>query len=78
MALIGNAGEDGRQLFILQVEDKTNQKLLYRGPIWVEVKDYAVVRIDFQPAERPVLLDSEHRDSPRCAKVGDFSLRNGT
>jgi hypothetical protein len=73
-ALIGNANEDGRQLFILQVEPKTNQKLLYRGRIWVDAKDYAVVRIEAQPAENPSFWIRSTEIHHVYAKVGDFWL----
>jgi hypothetical protein len=52
-SLIGSTNEDGRQLYILQVEPKVNRKLLYRGKIWVDAQDYAVVRVEAQPAENP-------------------------
>jgi hypothetical protein len=52
-SLIGNTNEGGRQLFILHVEPKVNRKLLYRGKIWVDAQDYAVVKVEAQPAENP-------------------------
>ena len=52
-SLLGNTHEDGRQLYILQVEPRVNRKLLYRGKIWVDARDYAVVRVEAQPAENP-------------------------
>ena len=72
--LIGNTNEDGRQLFILQVEPKTNQKLLYRGRIWVDAADYAVVRIEAKPAENPSFWIRSTEIHHVYSKVGDFWL----
>lgn len=72
--LIGNTNEDGRQLFILQVEPKTNQKLLYRGKIWVDAADYAVVKIEAQPAENPSFWIHSTQIHHVYSKVGEFWL----
>jgi hypothetical protein len=72
--LVGNVNEDGRQLFILQVEPRINQKLLYRGKIWVDAADYAVVRIEAQPAENPSFWIRGTEIHHVYSKVGDFWL----
>jgi len=72
--LEGRANEDGRELFILQVEPKVNRRLLYRGKIWVDAKDYAVVRIEAQPAENPSFWIRSTQIHHVYAKVGDFWL----
>jgi hypothetical protein len=72
--LVGNTNEDGRQLFILHVEPKTNQKLLYRGKVWVDAADYAVVRIEAQPAENPSFWIRSTEIHHVYSKVGDFWL----
>lgn len=51
--LLGTTIESGRKLYILQVDPKSSRKFLYRGKIWVDGDDYAVVRIEAQPAENP-------------------------
>lgn len=51
--LLGATIESGRKLFILQVDPKSPRKFLYRGKIWVDGDDYAVVRIEAQPSENP-------------------------
>ena len=72
--LVGNASEGGRSLFILQVEPKENRKLLYRGRIWVDAKDYAVVRIEAEPAKNPSFWIHSTQIHHVYAKVGDFWL----
>jgi hypothetical protein len=72
--LVGNADENGRQLFILQVEPKTNRKFLYRGRIWVDASDYAVKRVEAQPAENPSFWIRSTEIHHVYSKVGDFWL----
>ena len=38
---------------MLQVEPKTNSRLLYRGTIWVDADDFAVAKIEAEPAHNP-------------------------
>jgi hypothetical protein len=37
----------------MDMEPKTKNKFLMRGRIWVDAEDYAVVRIEGQPAKNP-------------------------
>jgi hypothetical protein len=72
--LIGNTNEGGRQLYILQVDPKISQKLLYRGRIWVDAADYAVVRVEAQPAENPSFWIRSTEIHHVYSKVGEFWL----
>ncbi|MFZ2023839.1 MAG: hypothetical protein WBA18_00505 [Terracidiphilus sp.] len=72
--LVGNTNENGRPLFILQVEPKVSRGLLYRGKIWVDATDYAVVRIEAQPAENPSFWIRSTKIHHVYSKVGDFWL----
>lgn len=46
------AGTDGTN-YILSVDPKVDSKFLYRGKIWVDEHDFAVSRIEAQPARNP-------------------------
>ena len=39
--------------YVLDVRPKTDYKYLYRGKIWVDAKDFAVTRIQAEPAKSP-------------------------
>ncbi|MGC2403724.1 MAG: hypothetical protein WA510_28285 [Acidobacteriaceae bacterium] len=39
--------------YVLNVEPKVESKFLYRGKIWVDARDFAVTRIEAQPARNP-------------------------
>jgi hypothetical protein len=46
------AGTDGAD-YVLNVEPKVESRFLYRGKIWVDANDFAVTRIEAQPARNP-------------------------
>lgn len=46
------AGTEGTN-YVLNVEPKVESKFLYRGKIWVDGHDFAVTRIEAQPARNP-------------------------
>jgi hypothetical protein len=46
------AGAEGTN-YVLNVEPKVESKFLYRGKIWVDAHDFAVTRIEAQPARNP-------------------------
>jgi hypothetical protein len=50
------AGTDevrGRLAYVISIEPKTQNKYLARGRIWVDADEYAVVRVEGQPAKNP-------------------------
>jgi hypothetical protein len=49
----GNESLGGRQAYILDVEPLTASKFLYRGKIWVDGADFAVVKMETEPAKSP-------------------------
>lgn len=70
---------DGAQ-YVLNLWPKTNNKFLYRGKIWVDAKDFAVVRIEGEPAKNPSIWIKKTEVEHRYVKVNDFWLpaRNHT
>jgi hypothetical protein len=60
--------------YILSVEPRTNNKLLYRGKIWVDAEDFAVVRIEAAPAKNPSFWTKETKIEQVYGKVGNFWL----
>ena len=46
------AGTEGSN-YVLNVEPRVDSKFLYRGKIWVDGHDFAVTRIEAQPARNP-------------------------
>jgi outer membrane lipoprotein-sorting protein len=60
--------------YILMVEPRTSNKLLYRGRIWVDAEDFAVVRIEASPAKNPSFWTKETKIEQGYAKIGNFWL----
>lgn len=67
------ATKDGAQ-YILNLLPKTKNKFLYRGKIWVDAKDFAVVRIEGEPAKNPSFWIKKTEVKHRYVKVNDFWL----
>lgn len=60
--------------YMLSVEPRTNNKLLYRGRIWVDAEDFAVVRIEAAPAKNPSFWTKETKIEQVYAKISNFWL----
>jgi len=46
-------GPDGTPYYIFQAQPKTESTYLFRGKVWVEGRDFAVARIEGEPAKNP-------------------------
>lgn len=64
----------GRLLYTLSVEPRVPSKYLYRGKIWVDAQDFAVVRIEGEPAKNPSFWTKDTRIEQVYAKVNNFWL----
>jgi hypothetical protein len=73
-ALVGYETAARGPSYVLSVEPQTNNKLLYRGRIWVDAEDFAVVRIEAAPAKNPSFWTKETTIEQVYGKVGDFWL----
>jgi hypothetical protein len=73
-SLVGNESMPAGLSYILSVEPRTDNKLLYRGRIWVDAADFAVVRIEATPAKNPSFWTKETKIEQVYTKTGDFWL----
>jgi len=73
-ALTGYESMPTGPCYILAVEPRTKNKHLYRGRIWVDAEDFAVVRIEAAPAKNPSFWTKETRIEQVYAKVDNFWL----
>jgi hypothetical protein len=64
---------DGGQ-YVLNLIPKTKNKFLYRGKIWVDAKDFAVVRIEGEPGKNPSVWIKKTEIAHKYIKVNDFWL----
>lgn len=64
----------GRDLYVMEVEPLRETKFLYRGTIWVDAQDFAVTRIDAEPARNPSFWTKRSEIHHRYRKIGEFYL----
>ncbi len=60
--------------YMVAVEPKIPSKLLFRGRIWVDSKDFAVCRIEAEPAKNPSFWIKKTQIHHTYLKIGDFWL----
>jgi hypothetical protein len=60
--------------YVLTVEPKAATKFLYRGRVWVDDKDFAVCRIEAEPAKNPSFWIRKTAIRHTYEKVGEFWL----
>ena len=72
--LLGQEQLNGRPSYILKVEPKTQNRLLYRGKIWVDATDFAVAKIEAEPAKKPSIWISNTMVHHSYRKIGEFWL----
>jgi hypothetical protein len=73
-ALLETAIEDGRCLFVLQVDPKTPSKFLFSGKIWIDAEDYAVKRVEAEPSQNLSFWIRNTEIRHVYSKVGEFWL----
>jgi hypothetical protein len=72
-----SAGEERMEeglAYVLQVIPKRNDRYLYRGKVWVDERDFAVVRIEAEPAKNPSFWTRQTLIEHSYKKVGEFWL----
>ena len=60
--------------YVLAVYPKTKSKYLYRGKVWVDGSDFAVTRIEAEPAQNPSFWTKKNEIRHEYMKVQDFWL----
>jgi hypothetical protein len=72
--LAGFDATSGSPAYILNVIPKTDEKFLYRGKIWVDAKDFAVIRIEAEPAKSPSVWVKKAEIRHTYKKIDEFWL----
>jgi hypothetical protein len=65
---------DADEFYVIEAQPRTKNKFLFQGSIWVDAKDFAITRVEGQPAVNPSwwTLHTEFKRS--YEKVGNFWL----
>jgi len=72
--LVGMDVSDGRESYVLEINPKTRNKFLIRGRIWVDAEEFAITRIEGQPAENPSFWVRSVKVVHRYERAGRFWL----
>jgi hypothetical protein len=72
--LAGVENVAGRSAYILDVEPLANSKYLYRGKIWVDAADFAVAKIEAEPAKNPSFWISKTAINHQYVRTDGFWL----
>ena len=80
LKLLGEEKLDGLNTWVLDVSPKQENQFNYKGKVWVNQADFAVVRIVGSPAKNPTWLLGSSKFDYRYAQSGAFWLpsRNET
>lgn len=69
-----------QDFYVLEVKPRIKNKFLFRGRIWVEGRDFAVARMEVEPAKNPSWWTKRNIIQVTYQKIGEFWLpaRNET
>ena len=76
--LVGSDNIQGRPAYVLEAFPKRSDKYLFRGRVWVDAQDYAVVRIEGQPAKNPSFWIHSTHFVAQYQKSGPFWFPSST
>lgn len=65
---------DTGEFYVLDAQPRSKNKFLFRGRIWVEAKDFAITRVEGEPAVNPSWWTVKTDFKRRYQKIGDFWL----
>jgi outer membrane lipoprotein-sorting protein len=72
--LVSYEKTDQDEFYVLQAQPRTKNKFLFRGRIWVDAKDFAITRVEGEPAVNPSWWTKKTDFTRTYKKVGDFWL----
>jgi hypothetical protein len=76
--MLGQDTLDTGPAFVLAIVPKTENKYLIDGKIWVNAKDYSIVRVEGQPARDPSFWVHDVHIVHTYQQVGQFWLASST
>ncbi len=72
--LLGEEDLDGYHTFVVQATPARKDKYLFKGKIWIEAGDFAIAKIEAQPAKNPSFWTKRVNVVRRYQKLGEFWL----
>lgn len=74
LRLLGEQQVAGHHCFVAQAVPKRTDKYLFEGKVWIDVEDYAIVRIEGRPAKKLSFWIQRADFVRQYQKIGDFWL----
>jgi hypothetical protein len=74
IALVGYESSGAGGQYVLEVYPKAKSKYVYRGKVWVDGTDFAVTRIDAEPALNPSFWTKKSEIHHQYVKIQNFWL----
>jgi len=65
---------DGKEFYVLEARPLTKNKFLFRGLVWVDAKDFAIAKVEGEPAVNPSWWTLKTDFKRSYQKVGSFWL----
>jgi hypothetical protein len=72
--LLGSENVGGRAAYLLSVEPLVASKFRFKGRIWVDAAEFAVVKMEVEPARNPSFWITRTQILQTFAKTGEFWL----
>ena len=65
---------DGDEFYVLQARPLNKNKFVFRGRIWIDARDFAIARVEGEPAVNPSWWTVKTDFKRSYQKIGDFWL----
>lgn len=65
---------DTDEFYVLEAQPRSKNKFLFRGHIWVDARDFAITRVEGEPAVNPSWWTVKTAFKRRYQKIGEFWL----
>jgi len=72
--LIGTEVRQGRPSYLLELKPKTRNKFLIKGRVWIDAKDFGIMRVEATPAQNPSIFIHNTRVVQQSQQFGDVWL----
>jgi len=76
--MVGTDALGGRQTYVIDVIPKRDEPFLIRGRIWVDAEEYALARVEGQPAKNPSLWIRSVHFTQEYRKSGAYWFPSST
>jgi hypothetical protein len=70
--MVGAESVDGRAVYVMAITPKTPNKYLLKGRVWIDPEEYAIIRIEGEPAKSPSFWVKKVHFVHEYAKRGGF------